>query len=135
MKTFTWDISADSSETTDLNTTITAFGDGYEQAVSFGINNSRKSWQCSRTDKKAVIDEIYRFLIDTKGVEPFNFKPLTDEPSIKVRLDGEVSRQKTGGDVWQIGFTLKQVFKPNRPSDERFFNSPTLMSSTYPQPL
>lgn len=70
MKTFTWDISADSSETTDLNTTITAFGDGYEQAVSFGINNSRKSWQCSRTDKKAVIDEIYRFLIDTKGVEP-----------------------------------------------------------------
>ncbi|WP_259454967.1 phage tail protein [Moraxella catarrhalis] len=97
MKTFTWDISADSSETTALNTTITAFGDDYEQAVSFGINNSRKSWQCSKTDTKAVIDEIYRFLIDTKGVEPFNFKPLTDEPSIKVRLDGEISRQKTGG--------------------------------------
>lgn len=110
MKTFNWDISADSSETTDLNTTITAFGDGYEQAVSFGINNRRKSWQCSKIDTKAVIDEIYRFLIDTKGVEPFNFKPLTDEPSIKVRLDGEISRQKTGGDVWQIGFTLKQVF-------------------------
>ena len=105
MKTFTWDISADSSETTDLNTTITAFGDGYEQAV-----NRRKSWQCSKTDTKAVIDEIYRFLIDTKGVEPFNFKPLTDEPSIKVRLDGEISRQKTGGVVLQIGFTLKQVF-------------------------
>lgn len=110
MKTFNWDISADSSESISHNTTITAFGDGYEQAVSFGINNSRKSWQCSKTDTKAVIDEIYRFLIDTKGVEPFNFKPLTDEPSIKVRLDGEISRQKMGGDAWQIGFTLKQVF-------------------------
>ena len=63
MKTFTWDISADSSETTALNTTITAFGDGYEQAVSFGINNSRKSWQCSKTDTKAVIDEILSFFI------------------------------------------------------------------------
>lgn len=110
MKTFTWDISTDSSETTALNTTITAFNDGYEQAVSFGINNSRKSWQCSKTDKKAVIDEIYRFLIDTKGVKPFNFTPLADEPSIKVRLDGEISRQNQGGDVWQISFGLRQVF-------------------------
>lgn len=97
MKTFTWDISADSSETTDLNTTITAFGDGYEQAVSFGINNSRKSWQCSKTDTKAVIDEILSFLLNTKGVEPFTFAPIKGEPAIKVRLDGEISRQKMGG--------------------------------------
>lgn len=110
MKTFNWDISADSSETTALNTTITAFGDGYEQAVSFGINNSRKSWQCSKTDTKAVIDEILSFLLNTKGVEPFTFVPIKGEPAIKVRLDGEISRQKMGGDVWQIGFTLKQVF-------------------------
>lgn len=109
-KTFNWDISLDSSETTTLNTAITAFGDGYEQAVSFGINNSRKSWQCSKVDTKAVIDEIYRFLLDTKGVVPFNFKPLADEANIKVRLDGEISRQKQGGDVWQIRFNLRQVF-------------------------
>nr|DAQ41682.1 MAG TPA: hypothetical protein [Caudoviricetes sp.] len=31
---------------------------------------------------------------------------------------------------------MNRFFKPNRPSsDERFFNSPTLMSPTYPQPL
>ena len=110
LKTFTWDISTDSSESTSANATHISFGDGYEQSVSFGINNSRKSWQCSKTDTKAVIDEIYRFLVATKGVEPFNFKPLADEPSIKFRLDGEVSRNRVGGDVWQISFTLKQVF-------------------------
>lgn len=110
LKTFTWDISNDSSESTSTNATHISFGDGYEQSVSFGINNSRKSWQCSRTDKKAVIDEIYRFLIATNGVEAFNFTPLADEPSIKVRLDGEISRQQQGGNVWQISFNLKQVF-------------------------
>lgn len=109
-KTFTWDISSDSTESTSANATHISFGDGYEQSVSFGINNSRKSWQCSKTDTKAVIDEIYRFLVDTKGVEAFNFKPLPDEASIQARLDGEVNRNRVGGNVWTISFTLKQVF-------------------------
>lgn len=110
LKTFTWDVSQDSSESISHNAIITAFGDGYEQAVSFGINNSRSVWQCSKTDTKAVIDEILGFLLKTKGVEPFTFTPIKGEPAIKVRLDGEISRQKMGGDAWQIGFTLKQVF-------------------------
>lgn len=110
LKTFTWDISQDSAETTTTNAKTVAFGDGYEQAVSFGINPNRKSWQCSKTDTKAVIDEIYRFLIATNGVEAFNFQPIKSEPAIKVRLDGEISRQKQGGDVWQISFNLRQTF-------------------------
>lgn len=109
-KTFTWNISKDSTETTTHNAQTTVFGDGYEQVVSFGINPSRKSWQCSKIDKKAVIDEIYQFLLSTKGVEAFNFKPVPSEPAIKVRLDGEVSRQNIGANVWQISFNLKQVF-------------------------
>lgn len=110
LKTFTWDIQADSSETTTTNAKTVAFGDGYEQAVSFGINNARKSWQCSKTDTKAVIDEMYRFLIGTKGVEAFDFQPIKSEPSIKVRLDSDVTRNQEGGDTWKISFTLKQVF-------------------------
>lgn len=109
-RSFTWDISQESTETTVINKSTTQFGDGYEQAVSFGINNARKSWQCSKTDTKAVIDEIYHFLIGTKGVEVFNFQPVKSEPSIKVRLDGEISRQNIGADGWQISFNLKQVF-------------------------
>lgn len=109
-KTFTWDISQDSTETTAITKTTTQFGDGYEQAVSFGINNVRKMWQCSKTDTKAVIDEMYRFLLATSGVEVFNFQPIKSEPSIKVRLEGDVARNQEGGDVWKISFTLKQVF-------------------------
>lgn len=109
-KTFTWDISQDSTETTVVSKSTTQFGDGYEQVVSFGVNNARKMWQCSKIDTKAVIDEMYRFLLATKGVEVFNFQPIKSEPSIKVRLDGQVSRQQKGGNTWQISFNLKQVF-------------------------
>lgn len=110
MKNFNWDISQDSTETTAISKTTTQFGDGYEQVVSFGINNTRRSWQCNVTDKKAVIDEIHRFLNETRGVEVFTFTPIMDEPRLKVRLDGEISRQCLGGDVWQLSFNLKQVF-------------------------
>lgn len=110
MKHFNWKISQDSTETTVHNTNKTLFGDGYEQVVSHGINNSRRAWQCNVTDKKAVIDEIHRFLNETRGVEVFTFTPIMDEPRLKVHLDGEISRQCLGGDVWQLSFNLKQVF-------------------------
>lgn len=107
---FTWDIDSSSSETTTHNVNITKFGDGYEQVTSFGINNSRKSWQCSKTDTKQEIDKIHQFLLATQGVMPFYFTPIKNEPRIKVRLDGQITRQKKGGDIWQISFNLVQVF-------------------------
>ena len=109
-RTFTWDIDSSSSETTNHNVNITQFGDGYEQRTSFGIHNSRKSWQCSKTDKKSEIDKIYQFLLATEGVMPFYFTPVKNEPRLSVRLDGQITRQKKGGDMWQISFNLKQVF-------------------------
>lgn len=110
MKTFTWKLDISSSETTSLNVQTIAFGDGYEQAVSHGINNARRTWQATIKDTKAVVDEIHRFLLATKGVEPFLIRPIATEPSLKVRLDGEISRTHLGGNAWQIGFNLKQVF-------------------------
>ena len=52
MKTFTWDIDASSSETTAHSVNKVQFGDGYEQVSSFGINNTRKAWACSKIAKK-----------------------------------------------------------------------------------
>ena len=110
MKNFTWQLDMGSSESTELNTQTVKFGDGYEQAVSIGINNARKLWQASVTDKKAVIDEIYRFLLSTKNVEAFAIQPIPDESAIAVRCDGEISRTHLGGMAWRISFNLRQVF-------------------------
>ena len=110
MKQFVWDINIDSSETTSYRFNKLSFGDGYEQAFSVGINNRRKSWQCSKTDYKAVIDAMVAFFDSTSGLEPFLFRPVPDEPPLLVRLSSEVSRQKLGGNVWKIGFSIEQVF-------------------------
>lgn len=110
MRRFEWQLDQDSSESTTSNAKSIRFGDGYEQMVSFGINKSRKTWQASVTDKKAVIDEIYRFLLSTDNVEVFSITPVPDEPAIKVRNDGEITRNKLGGNVWRVTFNLKQVF-------------------------
>lgn len=110
MRNFSWQLDKDSGESTTTEVKKVQFGDGYEQATSIGINNSRRRWQCKKTDRKTVIDDIYRFLISTKGAEIFTITPIPNEPQIKVRLDGEVSRNQVGGDVWTISFNLKQVF-------------------------
>ena len=110
MRAFVWDIDASSSETVTHSVNKVKFGDGYEQAASFGINNKRKSWQCSRQDYKPIIDDIYNFLGSTQAVEPFYFQPIKSEQAIVVRLAGDMSRQKVGGNVWKISFNLEQAF-------------------------
>ncbi|OBX73733.1 hypothetical protein A9308_00550 [Moraxella atlantae] len=110
MKQFVWDINIDSSETTSYKVNKLSFGDGYEQVFSVGINNRRKSWQCSKTDYKAVIDAIVAFLDSTRGLEPFLLTPVPNEPPLAVRLSSEVSRQKVGGNVWKVGFSVEQVY-------------------------
>ena len=110
MKTFTWCISIDSSETTTQTVNRVRFGDGYEQVSSFGINNTRKNWSCSKIAKKAEIAAIYQFLISTQSVDPFYFQPIATEPKLTVRLDGDVSRRALGAGIWQISFNLKQDF-------------------------
>ena len=110
MKTFTWDIDASSGETTAHSVNKVRFGDGYEQVSSFGINNKRKTWQCSRQYYKPIIDDIYNFLGSTQAVEPFYFQPIKTEQGFTVRLVGEISRQKIGGNVWKISFNLEQAF-------------------------
>ena len=110
MKTFTWDIDASSGETTAHSVNKVQFGDGYEQVSSFGINNTRKAWACSKQSYKSTIDDIYNFLGSTQAVEPFYFQPIKTEQGFTVRLVGEVSRQKIGGNVWKISFNLEQAF-------------------------
>ena len=110
MRSFTWCVSIDSSENTAHSVNKVRFGDGYEQVSSFGINNKRKTWQCSKQSYKSTIDDIYNFLGSTQAVEPFYFQPIKTEQGFTVRLVGEVSRQKIGGDVWKISFNLEQAF-------------------------
>ena len=110
MRHFKWRLDGNSGETTTSNTQTVKFGDGYEQVSSLGINNISKAWQASITDKKPIIDEIYRFLISTKNVEVFTIAPVEGEPTIKVRCVEDITRNHVGASVWTIQFKLKQAF-------------------------
>lgn len=110
MKKFTWCVSIDSSESTSQTINKVQFGDGYEQVSSFGINNTRKTWSCSKIAQKSEIDEIYQFLVSTQSVEPFIFQPIKSESALVVRLSGNISRRTHGAGVWELSFNIEQAF-------------------------
>lgn len=85
-------------------------GDGFEQVSSFGINNARTSWQFARTDYLHIINEIYTFLLEHKGVTPFYMTVAGETKTY--RTEGNIGRSHISGDVWQVSFTVKQVFIP-----------------------
>ena len=110
LKTFTWDVNAGATQDTELTTTVTQFGDGYEQVSSFGINNTRTAWQVAKTAKLAEIEAIYQFLLEHKGLTPFLL--TINSKTNTYRTEGAINKAHIGAEVWQISFNLKQVFIP-----------------------
>lgn len=59
---------------TKPNVLLSAFGDGYEQRISNGINNIKETYNLSfRYRTKADIDDIVDFLDTKAGVTKFTF--------------------------------------------------------------
>ncbi|MGM8939021.1 phage tail protein [Psychrobacter glaciei] len=110
LRNFTWCVNAGATQDTQLVTNSVKFGDGYEQLSSFGINNTRTSWQVAKTAYLAEIDAIYDFLIEHKGVTPFYL--TINEVTKTYRTEGNINRAHVSGNVWQLSFNLKQVFIP-----------------------
>ena len=110
LRTFTWCVNAGATEETELKTNAVQFGDGYEQVSSFGINNAKRSWSVAKTARLSEIEAIYRFLLDHKGVAPFIINIGGETKTY--RTEGAISKAHVGADVWQVSFSLKQVFVP-----------------------
>lgn len=107
MKSFIWEIDAQSSRETELRVKKISFGDGYEQTFSEGINNQIKKWTCKCTGYRNAMEIIYNFLTATKGVTPFLIPTLDNGI---YRVDGGIAFNHVGGDTWSVSFNLKQVF-------------------------
>ena len=110
LREFTWCVDAGATQDTELVTNIVKFGDGYEQVSSFGINNKRDSWQLSKTGYAAETNAVYQFLTDHQGVTPFTMTIAGETKTY--RTEGNISKAHLGANVWQVSFTVKQVFIP-----------------------
>lgn len=73
---FTWVPSYGSRVSVKPTVNVTKFGDGYEQRVSFGINNQPRTWELTLTNKPlAVADAIVAFLRQQGAVHAFEWTP------------------------------------------------------------
>ena len=87
------------------------FGSGYEQRVTFGINQNPKVWQLQWTAlSNTAADAIEAFFDARAGVEKFGWTPLNDTTEYKW-LCREWSRTHQYADINQITATFEQVFE------------------------
>ena len=110
LRTFEWDVNSGAAQDTEPSVNVVQFGDGYDQASSWGINNIRDGWQLTRTDERTTIEQIRTFLKDHKGVTPFYV--VIDGEKGTYRTQGGFGKKHVGHNVWSISFELKQVFTP-----------------------
>src|SRR5271157_1875334 len=78
MATFTWVPDYGAKEKIETNSEIADFGGGYSQAVSFGMNPSKRTWDVIFTGPQATIDAIKSFLQSVGyDVQFFTWTPPT----------------------------------------------------------
>lgn len=88
------------------------FGDGYEQRLTFGLNQSPKEWSLKWTAKStADADAIEGFFEARAGRESFDWTPLDDANSYKW-ICAEWNREYQYANIHTITATFRQVFEP-----------------------
>jgi len=88
------------------------FGDGYEQRVTFGLNQNPKEWSLVFMVDNTDADTIETFL-DARAADSasFDWTPPGESTSYKWVCE-EWSRELMGDGFNQISATLRQVYEP-----------------------
>ena len=90
----------------------TIFGDGYEQRIAFGLNQSPKIWDLTWSAKSnSVSAAIEAFFEARGGVESFDWTPLTEATSYKFVVESW-NRQFEYANICTITAIFRQVFEP-----------------------
>jgi len=96
---------------------VAAFGDGYEQRASYGINSVREVFEVIFSNRaKAEIDDITSFFEAKRGVTAFTFKvPNSNaggsEEALKVICE-DYSTVYLNANFYTCSATLRRVYEP-----------------------
>ena len=90
---------------------IARFGDGYEQRITFGINQNPKQWDLTWNVSETDADTIEDFLDARGGVEAFEWTPLGESTEYKWVCE-EWSKSIPYLNRATIKATFRQVFEP-----------------------
>jgi phage-related protein len=76
MATFTWTPSKGAKQKSNPKKKKIAFGDGYEQRISWGLNRDLKTWELTFDNRNNTErDQIVAFLEARGGTEAFDWTP------------------------------------------------------------
>ena len=91
---------------------ITQFGDGYQQRVSFGLNQDPKVWNLTFNVKDSDADVIEAFL-EARGKDGASFSwKAPDESSALQWICRSFNKEVFSFDRNRITATFEQVFEP-----------------------
>lgn len=90
----------------------TSFGDGYENRITFGLNQDPKIWDLRWSAKSnSVADAIEAFFEARAGAESFDWTPINAATSYKFVVESW-NREYQYADICTITASFRQVFEP-----------------------
>ena len=101
------------AQTSRPRTRVSQLGDGYRQAVSFGLHTDLKSWSlkfAKRTDSDVAA--INSFLEDKKGVTSFDWTPPTTGANQSKFICEECNITMDAYNLNTLSATFKEVAEP-----------------------
>ena len=96
---------------------VAAFGDGYEQRASYGINSVREGFEVTFSQRaKSEIDDIVDFFESKRAVTAFTFtvpnsNESGNEEAIKVVCE-DYSTSYLNSEFYSCSATLRRVYEP-----------------------
>jgi phage-related protein len=101
-------------KTTESKTRRVAFGDGYEQRITFGLNQNPRTWQLTWDNRsEADCDTIETFL-NARVVDgaSFDWTPPDEATSYKWVCESNWTKRLNSCNFNTITATFRQVFEP-----------------------
>ena len=93
------------------NVRVARFGDGYEQRVTFGVNQNPKIWNLTWNVSETDADTIETFLDARGAVEAFEWTPLGESTEYKWVCE-QWTKSIPYNNRATINATFRQVFEP-----------------------
>ena len=89
------------------------FGDGYEQRITFGLNQNPRIWDLTWTAKTNADSDAIEAFFDARAADnaSFDWTPLDESTASKWVVESW-TRQFTYANVNTINATFRQVFEP-----------------------
>jgi phage-related protein len=89
------------------------FGDGYEQRLTYGINQNPRIWDLTWTAKSSADADAIEAFFDARAVDnaSFDWTPIDEATALKWVVESW-NREYQYANISRISATFRQVFEP-----------------------